>query len=143
MPLQKANELLEKLSLNPVKNTANAYEFLKRPEISYKDIVRIIGENNEVANYMSENIETEIKYEGYIKRQLEQIAAVAKRENTIIPEEFLYDDLHGLRLEAREKLGKIRPHSVGQASRIPGVSPSDISQLTLALAVYFKAKPDC
>ena len=84
-------------------------------------------------------LETEIKYEGYIKRQQSQIAQVQRQEKMEIPSGFDYAPLAGLSLEAREKLAKIQPRSVGQASRIPGVSPADIACLTIALTTHRKA----
>lgn len=135
----QANPILEELGGNPLKSGSSAAELLKRPEVHYKDVISIIGKNLEIDAFMAERVETEIKYEGYIKRQLQQIESIKKQEDTLIPEEFTYDNLLGITLEAREKLSKIRPHSIGQANRIPGVSPSDISQLALALAVYRKA----
>ena len=79
-------------------------------------------------------LETEIKYAGYIARQDRMIRDVARHEKTLIPDDFEYADLAGLTLEAREKLARIRPKNLGQAGRIPGVSPSDVAQLSIALA---------
>ena len=87
---------------------------------------------------LAERIETEIKYAGYIARQDRMIRDMARREKTLIPDGFVYDGLTGLTLEAREKLNKIRPRSLGQAGRIPGVSPSDLAQLSIALAAAQK-----
>lgn len=82
---------------------------------------------------MAGRIETEIKYAGYIARQQRQIKEVQRHENTLIPEDFVYEGLQGLSMEAREKLNKIRPRTLAQAGRIPGVSPSDVAQLSIAL----------
>lgn len=87
---------------------------------------------------LAQKIETEIKYAGYIQRQQRTIREVARHENTPIPEEFSYARLQGLTLEAREKLEKIRPATLAQAGRIPGVSPSDLAQLSLALLTWKK-----
>ncbi|MDL2325207.1 tRNA uridine-5-carboxymethylaminomethyl(34) synthesis enzyme MnmG [Ruminococcaceae bacterium OttesenSCG-928-A16] len=132
----QANPILEKKGGSPLKTGILAVDLLKRPEITYSDIEEMIGKSAEVDPSLAARIETEVKYDGYIKRQLEQIESVKKQENVLIPEQFDYSTLGGLRLEAREKLAKIRPHSLGQAGRIPGVSPNDISQLALALALY-------
>mgnify|MGYP000715505662 CR=1 FL=1 len=83
---------------------------------------------------LAERLETEIKYAGYIARQDRMIREVARHEKTLIPEDFEYAALTGLTLEAREKLARIRPRNLGQAGRIPGVSPSDVAQLSIALA---------
>ncbi|MFV0413406.1 MAG: tRNA uridine-5-carboxymethylaminomethyl(34) synthesis enzyme MnmG [Oscillospiraceae bacterium] len=133
---EKANSVLEKLGTAELKSGSNAADLLKRPEVGYREIEEIVGPGKGVTPEIASRIETEIKYEGYIKRQLLQIEAVKKQEETLIPETFCYEGLEGLRLEAREKLARVKPHSLGQAARIPGVSPSDISQLALALAVW-------
>ena len=83
---------------------------------------------------LAERLETEIKYAGYIARQDRMIREVARHEKTLIPEDFEYAALTGLTLEAREKLARIHPRNLGQAGRIPGVSPSDVAQLSIALA---------
>ncbi len=131
---QKANPLLKTLGGSPLQSGSTAYDLLKRPEVTYTALTSIIG--GETEPELCQKIETEIKYEGYIKRQLTQITSVKKQEEIIIPDGFCYSGINGLRLEAREKLDKIRPHSLGQAARIPGVSPSDIAQLALALQLF-------
>ena len=110
-----------------------AYELLRRPEIRYDLLAGIIGPGEGVTPMLAERISTEIKYEGYIARQERMIRDVARHEATVIPEGFDYSGLTGLTLEAREKLARIRPRNLGQAGRIPGVSPSDIAQLSIAL----------
>ncbi len=110
-----------------------AYELLRRPEITYSLIESLIGRGEGLNTLLCERIATEIKYEGYIARQERMIRDVARHEQTQIPEDFDYAGLTGLTLEAREKLTKIRPHNLAQAGRIPGVSPSDIAQLSVAL----------
>ncbi len=133
---QMAEVLFKEKGMDTLKNATSAATLLKRPQLSYEDITTLIG--NPVDTAMAQRIETEIKYEGYIKRQLDQIKQMQKQENKAIPVDFEYENLAGLRLEAREKLAKIRPLTVGQASRIPGVSPNDIAQMTLALALFHK-----
>ncbi len=110
-----------------------AYELLRRPEITYSLIESLIGTGEDMNPLLAERIATEIKYEGYIARQERMIRDVARHEQTQIPEDFDYAAQTGLTLEAREKLSKIRPHNLAQAGRIPGVSPSDIAQLSVAL----------
>ncbi len=133
---QMAEALFKEKGMDTLKSAASAATLLKRPQLSYEDITTLIGSPVDTA--MAQRIETEIKYEGYIKRQLDQIKQMQKQENKTIPADFEYENLAGLRLEAREKLAKIRPLTVGQASRIPGVSPNDIAQMTLALALFHK-----
>ena len=100
----------------------------------------MIGWGQGVTPMLAERLETEIKYAGYIARQDRMIRDMARREKTLIPEDFSYQELTGLTLEAREKLARIRPRSLGQAGRIPGVSPSDLAQLSIALAAAQKNK---
>ena len=100
----------------------------------YDTLQDIIGWGEGVTPMLAERLETEIKYAGYIARQDRMIKDVARHEKTLIPEDFEYADLTGLTLEAREKLARIRPKNLGQAGRIPGVSPSDVAQLSIALA---------
>ena len=114
--------------------TAEFEELLRRPEISYPLVAGIIGWGEEITPMLAERLETEIKYAGYIARQDRMIREVARHEKTLIPEDFEYAALTGLTLEAREKLARIRPRNLGQAGRIPGVSPSDVAQLSIALA---------
>ena len=97
-------------------------------------VAGIIGWGEEITPMLAERLETEIKYAGYIARQDRMIREVARHEKTLIPEDFEYAALTGLTLEAREKLARIRPRNLGQAGRIPGVSPSDVAQLSIALA---------
>lgn len=110
-----------------------AYDLLKRPEVTYELIEGIIGKNDAVNRDVAERIETEIKYDGYIKKQQQQIERAKKAESTKIPADFDYSTVHNLRIEASEKLADVAPLSIGQAARIPGLSPSDISVLTLAV----------
>ena len=100
----------------------------------YDTLQDIIGWGEGVTPMLAERLETEIKYAGYIARQDRMIHEVARHEKTLIPEDFSYEGLTGLTLEAREKLARIRPKNLGQAGRIPGVSPSDVAQLSIALA---------
>ena len=119
---------------DPAAEGGIAEELLRRPEISYPLVAGIIGWGEEITPMLAERLETEIKYAGYIARQDRMIREVARHEKTLIPEDFEYAALTGLTLEAREKLARIRPRNLGQAGRIPGVSPSDVAQLSIALA---------
>ncbi len=124
---------MEAAGLAPAAEGGVAYELLRRPEIGYELIAGLTGPGENVTPMLAERITTEIKYEGYIARQERMIHEVARHEQTVIPEGFDYQALLGLTLEAREKLTKIRPKNLGQAGRIPGVSPSDLAQLGIAL----------
>ena len=110
-----------------------ADELLRRPGVTYALVAQVIGWGEGVTPMMAQRIETEIKYAGYIARQQRAIREVQRRETVAIPEGFDYSALQGLTLEAREKLARIRPRNLGQAGRIPGVSPADEAVLSLAL----------
>ena len=129
---------MEAAGLAPAAEGGIAEELLRRPEISYPLLAGVIGWGEEITPMLAERLETEIKYAGYIARQDRMIRDVARHEKTLIPDDFEYADLAGLTLEAREKLARIRPKNLGQAGRIPGVSPSDVAQLSIALAARGK-----
>ncbi|MEG1153752.1 MAG: tRNA uridine-5-carboxymethylaminomethyl(34) synthesis enzyme MnmG, partial [Ruthenibacterium sp.] len=129
-----ANPILLAAGEQVLTSGATAADLLRRPPVKYAEIAPIIGINHEITPFIAYCIETEIKYAGYIKRQQIQINAVKRQEEAVIPPAFDYAPLTGLRLEAREKLAKIRPISLGQAARIPGVGPADIACLAVALA---------
>ena len=127
-------EAMVAAGLTPAQQGGVAAELLRRPEISYPLVAGIIGWGEWITPLLAERLETEIKYAGYIARQDRMIHEVARQEKTLIPADFDYQGLTGLTLEAREKLAQIRPRNLGQAGRVPGVSPSDIAQLSIALA---------
>ena len=132
------SEDLQKLLVSretaPMNKGMKLIELIKRPQISYDDLAPFDTERPDLPPEIFEQVEIELKYEGYIKRQQAQINEMRRLEVKLLPKDIDYDAIEGLRLEAREKLSKIRPHSVGQASRISGVSPSDISVLLIYLA---------
>lgn len=130
---KNANVILERAGTAPLKTGTRMAELLKRPEISYEDLAAIDPERPELSREIGEQVEIRIKYEGYISRQLAQINQFRKAEKRRLPEDIDYSSISGLRLEARQKLDKIRPVSIGQASRISGVSPADISVLIIWL----------
>ena len=123
--VQKA---LENVHSTPLKDAIRALELLKRPEVTFKTIEEIIGVRN-IPEDVKEQVEIQVKYEGYVKKATEQVKRMLKMENKKIPENIDYDAIHSLAFEAREKLKQIRPMSIGQASRISGVNPADISIL--------------
>lgn len=132
------SEDLQKLLVSretaPMNKGMKLIELIKRPQISYDDLAPFDTERPDLPPEIFEQVEIELKYEGYIKRQQAQINEMRRLEVKLLPKDIDYTAIDGLRLEAREKLSKIRPHSVGQASRISGVSPSDISVLLIYLA---------
>lgn len=127
-------KLLVSRETAPMNKGMKLIELIKRPQISYDDLAPFDTERPDLPPEIFEQVEIELKYEGYIKRQQAQINEMRRLEVKLLPKDIDYNAIEGLRLEAREKLSKIRPHSVGQASRISGVSPSDISVLLIYLA---------
>ncbi|MCH5184936.1 MAG: tRNA uridine-5-carboxymethylaminomethyl(34) synthesis enzyme MnmG [Oscillospiraceae bacterium] len=130
-----ANKILGNAGTSPVKNGVRLADLLKRPEISYDALADADPERPVLSREICEQVEIRIKYDGYIARQISQINRFKKAENKLIPNDIDYNGINGLRLEARQKLSKIRPLSIGQASRISGVSPADISVLIVWLEV--------
>ena len=129
---EKVVKMLSAKGNASLRQSTSLYDLLKRPEINYRDLVAS-GLAEQLNKEVSRQIDIHIKYEGYIKKQLAQVARFNKLENKVLPLELNYTELQGLSAEAREKLSKIRPFSVGQASRISGVSPADLSVLLIYL----------
>ena len=140
-PTDEVNQLLRKFNSSSIDTGVKLADLLKRTEITYEILQPIDIEREDLPKEVKEEVEIQIKYEGYIKLQEEQVEKFKKLENKVIPEKIRYDEIKGLRLEARQKLDKVKPISVGQASRISGVSPADISvllvYLELSLIVLF------
>ena len=132
-PTEEVNQLLRKFNSSSIDTGVKLADLLKRTEITYEILQPIDIEREDLPNEVKEEVEIQIKYEGYIKLQEEQVEKFKKLENKVIPEKIRYNEIKGLRLEARQKLDKVKPISVGQASRISGVSPADISVLLVYL----------
>ena len=132
-PNDKVNDFLRKNNSSILTNGTKLIDLLKRSEISYEKLGEIDENRPKLPEEVKNEVEIQIKYEGYIKLQEEQVEKFKKLEYKILPKDTDYEQIKGLRLEARQKLNKIRPNSVGQASRISGVSPSDISVLLIYL----------
>ena len=130
---KNVQSLLEELGSTTLKSSAKMTELIRRPELTYMDLAPIDPERPEYDLDVQEQVNINIKYEGYIKRQLSQVKQFKKMEKKRIPEDIDYEDVGSLRIEAKQKLSKIRPSSIGQASRISGVSPADISVLLIYL----------
>ena len=130
-PNEERNAYLAEKGSAPLKTGIKYAELLRRPEICYADLAALGADVKDIQKAVAAQAEIRIKYEGYIKRQQSQIAAFKKLENKRLDENFDYSLIKGLRLEARQKLNKVKPVSVGQASRISGVSPSDIAVLLI------------
>ena len=121
------------LKTGELKQPTSLADLLKRPELRYEHITQLAPPTEILPPIVGEQVEIQIKYDGYIQRQQRQIHQFKRLENFRIPDTFDYANVQGLKTEAREKLAKIRPASIGQASRLPGVSPADISILTVIL----------
>lgn len=119
---------LQEANSTPLKDASRALDLLKRPEVTYDTLEKIIGVQS-IPEEVKEQVEIQVKYDGYIKKAKEQVSKMLKMEDKKIPSNIDYDDIHSLAFEAREKLKEIRPMSIGQASRIAGVNPADISIL--------------
>ena len=130
---ENVQSILEKLGSAPIKTATSLAELLCRPELNYTMLAELDPDRPVLAARVIEQVETEIKYEGYIERQKRQVEAFDKMENRRIPDSIDYDDVESLRLEARQRLKSIRPASIGQAARLSGVTPADISVLLIWL----------
>lgn len=133
-PNEELNRLLEENGTAPISTGTRLSDLVKRPQISYDMLAPFDKERPDLPFSVREKVETEIKYEGYIARQQAQVNEMLRLEGKAIPNDIDYSSVYGLRLEAVEKLNKIRPANIGQASRISGVSPADISVLLIYLA---------
>ena len=120
-------------SASPLRQGIPASEFLKRPEVTYRDLLNLGLGDETLSRAEYEQVEIQIKYAGYIAKQLQQVSRMEKLENKVLSADLDYNDISGLRLEARQNLSKIKPPTVGQASRISGVSPADIGVLMVYL----------
>lgn len=132
-PSEKTNDLLTSLGTAELSTGAKLSELIRRPELTYDLLAPIDEARPELSDEVREQVNIQIKYDGYIKRQLKQVEQFKKLEEKKIPEDINYDEVMGLRIEARQKLAAVRPVSIGQASRISGVSPADVNMLLVHL----------
>jgi tRNA uridine 5-carboxymethylaminomethyl modification enzyme len=130
---KEVNEFLIKLNSTELKKPLSLYELIKRPELDYYNVAQLDVNRTEIPDDVKEQVNIVSKYEGYIEKQLEQVAQFKKFEKRLLPLDFDYSEIKGLRIEAQQKLNKIKPLNMGQASRISGVSPADISVLMIYL----------
>lgn len=128
---EDVNDFLVQRGSTPIKNAMPLHELLRRPEITYDDSAAVDDQRPELSGHQKTMLEVQIKYEGYIEKQRQQIEKFKRLENRKLPADMNYDEIEGLRIEARQKLNSFRPVSVGQASRISGVSPADINVLLI------------
>ena len=139
-PSKETNEFLIKMGTTEISTGVKLSELLKRTEINYESLRKIDKDRPDLEMQVQNEVEIMVKYEGYIEMQKKQVESFKKMEKKLLSEDINYEDIKGLRLEARQKLDKIKPYSVGQASRISGVSPADISVLLIYLEQYNRNK---
>ena len=139
-PSKDVNAFLLEHNSTPLKTGSKMVELLKRSELTYNQLKNIDNTRPKLTNQEKEEVEIQVKYEGYIKLQLAQVEKFKKLESKLLPEGIDYKNLKGISLEARQKLDKFKPISIGQASRISGISPSDISVLLIHLEEFNKSK---
>ncbi|MDT8719510.1 tRNA uridine-5-carboxymethylaminomethyl(34) synthesis enzyme MnmG [Clostridium sp. 19966] len=130
---KEVNEFLISLNSADLKKPISLYELIKRPELNYNSVASLDAERPELSDDIIEQIDITAKYEGYIEKQMEQVDQFKKFENRKLPQDINYDDVKSLRIEAKQKLSKVKPENIGQASRISGVSPADINVLMIHL----------
>ncbi len=133
-PCEKLNALLEERGTAPLSSGIKMSELIKRPQISYQDLAEFDEERKQLPDEVVEQVNLQIEYEGYISRQMQEVEHVRKLEEKTLPKDFDYKQIKGLSLEAQEKLNRVQPENVGQAGRISGVSPADVSVLVIWLA---------
>ena len=127
------NEMLSSRDTAPVANSARLADLLRRPQVTYADLASFDADRPQLSEAITNEVEIQIKYAGYLQRQQRQVEEFRKEESRLLPDDINYEAITGLRLEARQKLAQIRPLSIGQAGRISGVSPSDIAVLLIYL----------
>ena len=133
-PTEEVNNILVSRETSEITTGVRLIDLLKRPQLGYEELKTVDTDRPDLNPNIFEQVEIEIKYEGYIQKQLKQVEQMRKLETKLLPKDFDYREIKGLRLEAQEKLNKIKPLNIGQASRISGVSPADISVLLIWLA---------
>lgn len=136
---KEVQSFLEEHKSTPLKTAVSLAELIRRPELSYEALELLDKERKPLPSGVIEQVNINVKYEGYITRQLKQVEQFKKMEVKLIPDALDFDDISGLRIEAKQKLSAVRPHSVGQASRISGVTPADISVLLIYMEQFNRA----
>ena len=134
-PSDEVNDIMKSYNTTPITTGISLEELIRRPELDYNKTASFDKKRKPLDSDITEQVENMIKYEGYIARQIKQVEQYKKMEGKLIPEDIDYNNVGNLRLEAIQKLNQVRPSSIGQASRISGVSPADIS----VLLVYVKS----
>ena len=133
-PSEKLNKLLEEKGTAAISTGVKMSDLIRRPQISYEDLAQFDTERKPLPYEVLEQVNLQIEYEGYIARQLMEVEHVQKLEEKKLPADFDYKTITGLSLEAQEKLNRVQPENIGQAGRISGVSPADVSVLIIWLS---------
>ena len=128
-PTREVQAFLKKMGTSEIQNVVSLAQLIKRPELGYQDVIQLSPPDGEIRPEVAEQVEIQLKYEGYIRKSLQQVEKMKKMEKKKIPSWVDYEKVPGISSEAREKLMEVQPLSIGQASRISGVNPSDISIL--------------
>jgi len=135
-PNQEVNQVLERLRTSPIRSPASLKQILRRPEMSWDKLRELEPSLQDLPEPVKEEVEIQVKYEGYIEREMREVERFRKREQEKIPPNFDYEQIPGLSKEVREKLKKVQPISLGQAGRIPGVTPAALSILQVFLKKF-------
>ena len=133
LPISALNGFLTRHGTTPVSDGAPLAALLRRPQVRYRDLRQFDPDMPDLSAEVAEQVEISVKYEGYIRRQMEEVEELRRMERRALPPELDYGSIQGLRLEAREKLAAVRPLNLGQAARISGVSPADVAALMIWL----------
>ena len=141
-PNPALNDILVSRGTSPMQTGMRMDDLIRRPQLGYEDLAPYDTERPALPDSVTEQVEIQIKYEGYIKKQMAEVEEMRRLESQKIPAELPYDEIDGLRLEAREKLRRVQPENVGQASRISGVNPADVSALLIWLASHSSGKDE-
>jgi tRNA uridine 5-carboxymethylaminomethyl modification enzyme len=137
-PSKEVNDYLQNRGSNPISSGIHLDQLLKRAELDYCLVEKLARSPESISNKVARQVEIEIKYEGYIKRQMEEIESFKNLERMDVPEDFDFAVVHGLSNELKEKLSEIKPASLGQASRIDGMTPAALTVLMIALKTHNK-----
>ena len=132
-PNEENNKIMEEIGSSPLKTGYSLFDLIKRPELTYEKLAILDPDRPNLPKFQQIQVQTEIKYQGYIKKQMADIGKFKKLENKSLAHDIDYSKIKGLKKESAEKLNKIKPDSIGQASRISGVSPADINVLLIRL----------
>ena len=132
-PVEKDNSWLESLSSAHIKDAISLADLIRRPELNYSMLSERFHCDTALSSNEERRVEVELKFAGYLKRQLDDIERMKRMEDAVIPQSFSYEAIRGLGIEAKERLGKVRPGTLGQASRVSGITPADISLLAVHL----------